>query len=359
MKKFALQFQFILLLIFILEILDIFDDRLLIFFGLRPDGMENLVFDVSTTLVEMILVIFAFVLGKKRVHQSLEVEKRYRHLIERSPEAILVHSHGKIFFVNRTGEVLLGAKNREELLRYDLKDFIHPESIHSNQALLEEFSNDTDVVLNYHIKAKRLDGEIIEMEITSIQVEYDGFTAREIIARDITVRKQQESIMEQLAHQDALTELPNRRAYLNKLEQLLADSNEECFAVMLLDLDGFKNVNDTLGHEAGDILLKKVSKVLTRCVDDKDMVARFAGDEFTILLPKVYGQNAILIANGMLDSLNAADLVGREDVRVTASIGIALYPKDGQDALTLLKKADMAMYEAKKKGKNRYQFIEE
>lgn len=358
-NKFAWKIQIILIFIFVIEILDMVDDQLLSFFKLSVNGIPNIIFDTTSSFFEIFLVLAAFFIGKKRIQQTLAAERRYRHIIDLSPEAIFVHSQGKIVFVNKAGEALLGAKNRNELLHYNLQELIDQDSYHSNHSIKEEFSNTDDVVLNYHIKVKRLDQSVIDIEITSIRVEYDGVLSREIIARDISVRKQKEYIMEQLAFQDTLTELPNRRAFLNKLEQLLNNPNEHRFAVMLLDLDGFKKINDTFGHEAGDILLKKVSGRLKNCVIEKDMVARLAGDEFTILLLGENPQEYIEVADRMIESLNRHFILEGVEVRITSSIGIAIYPKDAGDVLTLLKKADMAMYQAKHKGKNRYQFFAE
>lgn len=117
-------------------------------------------------------------------------------------------------------------------------------------------------------------------------------------------------------------------------------------------------MNDSLGHEAGDDLLRRVSIYLKGCVREKDTVARLAGDEFTILLPEINQQDCIVVASRIIESLHMSLSISSKEVLVTASIGISLYPRDGEDAFTLMKQADMAMYHAKDKGKNCYKFID-
>jgi diguanylate cyclase (GGDEF)-like protein/PAS domain S-box-containing protein len=270
------------------------------------------------------------------------------------PEAIYVHRQGNFLFSNKAGTVLFGAKNNEELFKHNWKEFIYYDTGNVEHFLKEELTNAKKQVLSYQIKANRLDGKVIDIEITSTNVEFNGLSAREIIARDISFQKQQEGMVKKLAYQDTLNELPNRRAFMENLEQQLTYS--EKFVVMFIDLDGFKNVNDTFGHKAGDDLLKKVSIQLKKCVQEKDMVARLAGDEFTILLPDANQHDCMVIASKIIESLNMSLFFPVKAVRVTASIGISLYPQNGEDAFTLLKHADMAMYHAKNKGKNRYEF---
>lgn len=162
-----------------------------------------------------------------------------------------------------------------------------------------------------------------------------------------------------LAYHDGLTDLPNRSMFSKVLSQSISEANryQRQLAVAFLDLDGFKQINDTLGHEAGDELLKEVARRLRGCVRESDTVARLGGDEFVVLLPQLDdGQHAAKVAQKILAAIaKPFTLIGQE-FRVTASIGISTFPADGLDEQTLTKNADLAMYHAKEEGKNNFQF---
>jgi diguanylate cyclase (GGDEF)-like protein/PAS domain S-box-containing protein len=177
--------------------------------------------------------------------------------------------------------------------------------------------------------------------------------------RDITERMQTQERLQFLAHHDPLTELPNRALFLDRLKQSLARArwHERLVAVLFLDLDRFKTINDTLGHDAGDRLLQELATRLNGVLRDGDTVARFGGDEFVLLLSDIAVSSDIgMIAQKVLDTLRPPFTVGENVLHVSASLGISLYPGDGEDSATLLKNADTAMYRAKDLGRNNYQF---
>lgn len=190
------------------------------------------------------------------------------------------------------------------------------------------------------------------------------------LIRDVTERKEAEANIYRLAYFDSLTDLPNRQSFSDRLEREVhrAHRDNELLAVLFIDLDGFKNINDSLGHGAGDQLLRWVADRLRQGVRPQDMVARgehgtsevelarLGGDEFTVLLPKLRNTEAALaVAYRIHELMHRPFLVEGRQVTLTASIGIALYPNDGEDAATLLKHADTAMYHAKERGRNNSQ----
>jgi len=181
------------------------------------------------------------------------------------------------------------------------------------------------------------------------------------VSRDITALKRSEEQLQRLAFYDSLTRLPNRALFNDRLRVALADAQRrrDLIAVMYLDLDGFKEVNDTLGHAAGDRLLIEIGERIGRCVRDSDTLARTGGDEFTILLTRA-GSTAdvTLIAERIVEAVAMPFQVAGRTARVGTSIGISFYPKDGQDAETLQLKADLAMYKAKKAGRGQYRVFE-
>ena len=177
--------------------------------------------------------------------------------------------------------------------------------------------------------------------------------------KDVTERMQTQERLQYMAQHDALTELPNRVLLLDRLKQALARArwHERIVALLFVDLDRFKTINDTLGHETGDLLLQQLAARFNHSVRVGDTVARFGGDEFVILLDDVASEHDIRgVALKVLDAMIPAFEIDDQRLYITASIGISLYPNDGEDATTLLKHADIAMYRAKDLGKNTYQF---
>lgn len=184
-----------------------------------------------------------------------------------------------------------------------------------------------------------------------------GFIA---IIRDITERKQAEQRLVYLAQYDALTGLPTRMLFHDRATQALAraDREEKLVAIMYLDLDHFKHINDSMGHHAGDELLKAVAKRVTSCLRSVDTVSRMGGDEFTVILESIpHIDNATIVAEKILDVMQEPFHLDGHDVHVTVSIGITLYPMDDKDLTSLVKDADQAMYRAKQAGRNNYQLF--
>ncbi len=183
-----------------------------------------------------------------------------------------------------------------------------------------------------------------------------------LYGKDITERKQIEEKIKHMAFHDALTFLPNRILFHDRLTLVLAHAhrNKEMFAVLFLDLDRFKDINDTLGHTMGDQLLRDVANRLKGCIREEDTIARFAGDEFTLLLLGITeAEHVRNIAQKILDAVKQPLMLGGHELSITTSIGIAIYPGNGEDVETLLKNADTAMYHAKEQGRNNYQFYTE
>ena len=177
--------------------------------------------------------------------------------------------------------------------------------------------------------------------------------------RDITARRRDEATIRHLAYFDALTELPNRMLFDDRLAQALAHARRRGapgVAIMFLDVDRFKNINDTLGHRAGDELLRSAAKRLALCLREEDTVARLGGDDFLFLIPGISDvENAARVAQKILDCFSAPFRVLDHELHVTGSLGISMFPSDGNDAETLIRNADTALYRAKEQGRNRYQ----
>ena len=180
-----------------------------------------------------------------------------------------------------------------------------------------------------------------------------------MVLRDISERKMTEERLEQMAHYDSLTGLPNRKLFGDRLSQSIirARRNGQMVGLLFLDIDYFKDVNDTLGHEVGDRLLQQLAIRLRDCARAEDTVARLSGDEFTMILPEMQAPtDAAIVANRIMEALQSPLVAGGHELYMSASLGICVWPTDGEDPGTLIRNADIAMYRAKAQGRNRFEF---
>ena len=201
--------------------------------------------------------------------------------------------------------------------------------------------------------------EIGQLKIAVNTMAHDLEASRDELLVRIQSEREAAQQVEYLAYHDKLTGLYNRSMFSRLLEQGLTESRRygRPLAVMFVDLDRFKNINDTLGHEAGDALLQEVAQRLKSCMRDSDTIARMGGDEFVVLLPSANDQEGLAAAaQKILGVLAQPFAIGGQEFRVTASIGISMYPGDGDDEPTLMKHADIAMYQAKEEGRNSFMF---
>jgi diguanylate cyclase (GGDEF)-like protein/PAS domain S-box-containing protein len=202
----------------------------------------------------------------------------------------------------------------------------------------------------YEALAVRQDGTSIPVEVAVTTMTVDDKPRRVLFVRDITERKAQQQQLEHQATHDALTDLPNRYLLARRVERALAHAREDGrpVAFLLLDLDRFKEINDTLGHQTGDALLREIAERLKASLRPRDMIARLGGDEFAVLLPATDAGTASTVARWLSRSLDAPFDLGELSLRVEASTGIAIFPDHGSDAATLIQRADVAMYVAKR-----------
>ena len=281
--------------------------------------------------------------------------QRDRTIIERAADAFFIYdAGGKIFDVNRRACESLGY-TREELLSLSMKEVeavILPEGI---AGLWRRLASGESVTTEG--AQRRKDGTAFPVEIrVCLLEEVDGRRLALSIARDIAGRKALEERLSYRAFHDPLTGLPNRALLMDRTEHALARAQrlEIPLAMIFLDLDGFKAVNDSLGHDTGDLVLKEVARRLDSCARSSDTVARLGGDEFVVLVEDPGNERgATLVAERIRAELDVPFEVGRRELPVTASIGVAVWPGPGSGPRELLRAADLAMYRAKEKGKNR------
>ncbi|WP_078411667.1 sensor domain-containing diguanylate cyclase [Priestia abyssalis] len=238
------------------------------------------------------------------------------------------------------------------------KHIVHPDDREEFQHYMEQWNAGTAGPYEHRIICP--DGEVrwVEISVNPVVDSSGDVVILNGTIIDITKGKIVEEELKTLAFYDSLTDLPNRQLLHMYLKKALARSkrHEQTLTIMFIDLDGFKNVNDTLGHEAGDVLLKEVADRLHCIVREDDFVSRLGGDEFVIVLEEVGEQEAGDIAQRILDEVSLPYTIKEQTAHVSPSIGISIYPTNGENQEILIEKADQAMYFAKHNGKNNYQF---
>ena len=305
---------------------------------------------------------------RQTAREMLSAEKeRAQMMLNSIGDAVLsIDLEGRITYLNAVAEKTTGWM-REEAAGKDVDDvFIiidgstRKPCLNPLKTALEQ--NKT-VGLTPHCILIRRDGNefAIEDSAAPIHDPHGATTGAVIVFHDVSVARAIEAEMSHLAQHDTLTKLPNRTLLQDRVSQAIttAGRNGTRIAVLFVDLDGFKHINDSLGHAIGDRLLQSVAKRLLASVRTSDTVCRVGGDEFVVLLSEVaHAGDAGVKAGKILAALNAPLEIDQHNLRVTASIGVTTYPEDGQETAMLIKNADLAMYQAKENGRNNYQFFE-
>jgi diguanylate cyclase (GGDEF)-like protein/PAS domain S-box-containing protein len=271
----------------------------------------------------------------------------------------------RVYF-NEGWAAMLGGEKRESTVAWEeARKGIHPDDAGLHEAAVANAVQGVSEAFECEYRARHASGDWIWVHSRGKVTQRDeGGRALRMTgtSTDVTKRKQAEERAEYLATRDALTGLPNRVLLHDRLEQGIVNAarHRTGFAFMFIDLDRFKTINDSLGHDVGDELLKRVAARLTACVRASDTVARLGGDEFAVILENLRGPDddgAQQVADKMISAMAAPMLVGSQHLNTSCSIGISLYPADGRDSATLMKHADVAMYYAKEKGRNNYRFF--
>ena len=313
----------------------------------------------------------------RSIGQALaESEKLHRYIVNNSPDIVYVlDKQGCFTFVNDRIETLLGF-NREDLLGEHFSVLIHEEDLTAANYVFNErrtgarASKDVEMRLKINNEAKMVryfDTQLLPIELHSVGMYNPGgldgqgeFVGTYGCARDITDRRRNEALINYQAFHDLLTDLPNRALFEDRLKLAIAHAqrSKESLAVLYLDVDRFKLVNDSHGHAIGDKLLQIIAERIKGCLRAEDTLARFGGDEFTVLLPQIRKQeDAGGVAKKIIECISTPFLIDKQEIFTSTSIGIAMFPGNGETLESLVKSADTAMYHVKATGKNGYQFF--
>jgi diguanylate cyclase (GGDEF)-like protein/PAS domain S-box-containing protein len=298
----------------------------------------------------------AAAIDRKRAADALrESEARFRTLAETAPVAIFIYQAESFRYANPALAVMSGY-SRDELRSTSFWDMIHPDS---RARIVERGLLQSVAALppGCELRIVRKDGSERWAEFSVGSIEVDGQPAALGTAFDVTERKRAEEQIKSLAYVDSLTGLPNRLLFNDRVTMAVAHAHRHGhrLAVIFLDLDRFKTINDSLGHSLGDRLLQGVAERLQGSVREGDTVARLGGDEFILLLPEITrGLDVVNVAEKIREALRHPFRLEGRELFATASMGVSLYPDDGIDAETLVKNADVAMYRAKEHGRDNY-----
>ncbi len=300
---------------------------------------------------------------RKAAEEALrESEALYRTLVETSPDAVIfAEPNGRILMVNGRAAEILGLEDSAELRGRNALELVADDD---RERLRDSFlkTGGSLVARDVEYTLVRMDGSRFPAELSVSRVPgADGETRAIIaVARDITARKLAEETIRRLAFQDALTGVANRAVLMDRLALNIAQARRSHTSVglLFLDLDGFKQVNDLNGHDAGDRLLQGVARELGEMLREGDTLARVGGDEFVMVLPGIGGEDdAASVARRGLERLSPAVLSKQGATPVSVSIGIATFPQNAANAESLLRNADFAMYEAKRDGGNAFRLF--
>jgi diguanylate cyclase (GGDEF)-like protein/PAS domain S-box-containing protein len=293
---------------------------------------------------------------RRMAERSLrESEMRFRAFTEGAACALIIYRGDQIVFVNRWATDVFG-----EILGQPFWAIVHPDDTEAAKA--RGRARTRREAVEAHVDLRLIDrrGAVRWFEVTGASIELDGQASVLVTAYDITKRKEAEDRNRHVAFHDALTDLPNRALFVNRAEAALSRARRDgsTVGVILLDLDRFKNVNDSLGHDAGDDLIQRSAERLREALRGSDTVARLGGDEFAVLLPGLRSDESALVARKLLEAMRQPFLVAGRELRVSGSLGLAVGPADGEDVQTLVKNADTAMYRAKDGGRDRLQLFD-
>ena len=311
-----------------------------------------------TSTVSSVAAQLGSVIQRKRTEAALRHrESELRAIIEAEPECVKIMSaDGILLQMNAAGLAMIEAR-AEEVIGKPIWQLLMPDYREPFRHFAKNVLRGEKGKIEFEIVG--LKGTHRWLEMHAVRLVDDGAPMLLSVTRDITERKLAERRLSYLAHNDHLTGLPNRMQFIERLEQSMveADHNERLVGIVFLDLDRFKYINDSLGHEAGDTLLQELAMRLSGAVRRGDTIARFSGDEFALVLADMaHVDDATQVAQKILDVFKQPFRLSGRELFLTASLGITLYPFDDRDASGLLRNADVAMYRAKESGRNSYQF---
>lgn len=310
-----------------------------------------------------------YVIFDTDISQVIELESKYKHQAN-----ILENIHDSVITTDNCGNILSWNNGSKRLFGYDafeaigknIKMIYSDENTFSLSRCFQNINNDSNLNTELILIHKDQSSIICDVSLSASKDEIGQVVGYVGYIQDISKQKETQRMLEiqteklrHQAHHDMLTNLPNRVLFRDRLDQTIASAkrNDKKFALLFIDLDQFKNINDSLGHHVGDEVLIEASKRLSTVIREEDTLSRLGGDEFTIILKDIHkSQNAVIVAQKIIDILKEPIIIKDLELYISSSIGISIYPNDTKEGDNLIKYADAAMYKAKDEGRNNYQF---
>jgi diguanylate cyclase (GGDEF)-like protein/PAS domain S-box-containing protein len=310
---------------------------------------------------EQVVTVCVDITERKRVEREItESEQRFRSLIEGSVLGIVIECDGVPIFANRTFARIFGLNSVEDVLKLPSLKRLFAKTEHHRLRRLVALAESGGVPGPHEFECVREDGTVIWIEMQTQAVTWRGSRALQSTVADISLRKAYEERLHRQANFDEITGLPNRSLVLDRLRGavLRALRHNHCGGVLFIDLDQFKKINDTWGHSTGDRLLRMAAERICGSVREEDIVGRFGGDEFAVVLPNILNPwDTELVVHKILNAFSEPFVLGINEASVTASIGVTIFPNDSTDPAILLQNADAAMYRAKEVGRNTFKYF--
>jgi diguanylate cyclase (GGDEF)-like protein/PAS domain S-box-containing protein len=332
----------------------------------EPAGSGASVF-LWAALLALLAIVAVVIVGMRRyLRHQRSVDARYKALIDQANDGIVIvdaKTH-QVLYTNPAFLSRLGYTN-EEAQSLTLADIFADSNATPENVLARLSDADSQMAMNMQQRCKN--GSFFDTEVRCNALDVDGRDVLAYVTHDVSLRRKAEQQLienqqrlDKMAHHDQLTGLPNRHYLTAFLPQAIEEARaaHTMLGVVFLDLDRFKHINDTRGHETGDKLLQEVATRLHACVRDSDVVIRMGGDEFVVVFRNVKNYDEVTLgAARIIETLNRPIVIDRHSLQTTGSVGVSLYPRDGADMVELLKHSDTAMYQAKDRGRNNVQMF--
>jgi diguanylate cyclase (GGDEF)-like protein/PAS domain S-box-containing protein len=332
----------------------------------RPDGSTGAGYVFAALSVVLVIAVIAVLIFRRHMRDRNSVDARYKAIIDQANDGIVIvdKQTQELLYTNAAFSSRLGY-TAAEAQALALGDIFADGTAPAGAVLARLRDADSQLAMNMQQRCKN--GSLIEIEVRCNELDVDGRDVLAYVTADVSLRRKAEqqlienqNRLDRMAHHDQLTGLPNRHYLTAFLPQAIVEAQaaSTMLGVVFLDLDRFKHINDTRGHETGDKLLQEVATRLRAVVRDSDVVIRMGGDEFVVVFRNVKSYDEVTLGAGrIIETLNRPIIIDQHTLQTTGSVGVSLFPRDGSSMVELLKHADTAMYQAKDRGRNNVQMF--